>query len=67
VPLSDLFRQIEKKYDTRIVFSPSEEMKGKRLTVKFQNDEGINDVFDILQLMLPDMKIEMQKNIVVVN
>ncbi len=67
VPLSDLFRQIEKKYDTRIVFSPSEEMKGKRLTVKFENNESVNDVFDILQLMLPDMKIEIQKNIVVVN
>ncbi len=67
VPLSDVFRQIEKKYDTRIVFSPSEEMKGKRLTVKFENNESVNDVFDILQLMLPDMKIEIQKNIVVVN
>lgn len=67
VPLSDVFSQIEKKYNTKIVYSPSKELAGRRLTVKFSNNESVNDVFQILQLMLPDIKVEIKNNIFVVN
>lgn len=60
--ISDVFKQIERKYKIRITYDSK--YNSKRLTVKFQNNESINEVFEILQLIVPELKINKQDSIV---
>lgn len=63
VLMPDIFKQMEKRYGIRIACNNSK-YEDKRLTVKFENNESINEVFQILQLMVPDLTISKQDSII---
>lgn len=63
--LNDLFKQLERRYSIRIA-NESHKYDNKRLTVKFENSENVDEIFHILQLMIPELKIKKQENIIII-
>lgn len=61
--IGDIFTQIEKKYGLRVAFN-SKKYENRRLTVKFDNGESVDDILQILSLMVPNMEVSREDSVI---
>jgi ferric-dicitrate binding protein FerR (iron transport regulator) len=59
--LSDALKQIARKYNVQID-SQTAEIAHKRLTVRFESEENLNDIFSVLQSIVPDLVVDKRGN-----
>jgi ferric-dicitrate binding protein FerR (iron transport regulator) len=60
--IEDIMQEIQRKYDVRI-YANYKKIKNEKLTVKFNNDEPIEEIFNTLRMLIKgfDYKIEGEK------
>ncbi|MDR1683304.1 MAG: FecR domain-containing protein [Candidatus Symbiothrix sp.] len=60
-PLSDVLTQIGRRYNVSIDFQLTE-MEKRRLTVRFDEHESVENIFKALESIVPDLVIQKQDN-----
>lgn len=61
--LSDILKQMERKYKSQIAIGTNN-YENKRLTVKFENGESIDEALHIIQLMVPEATIKKENKMI---
>lgn len=65
--LEYVFQQMERKFDIRINYSLDSYHNNQRLTIRFDESDSIEDIFNVLQNMVPGLNIKINKDEIEIN
>lgn len=60
--MPDILKQLERRYGVHV--SCSDKYSERRLTVKFERTESIEDVIRVLNMMIPELKVSKQEEVI---